>query len=318
MPPRRVTWRRLLPGLAALGALLAGAIGIIAFARVGSLHGDTYRFRIIAGDAGGVMKGTQVWIAGRRVGLVRGVGFRSTLADTLGRLAVDVEVLRRYQPEIRHDSRVSFENGGTPIGAVVVAIGVGSAGSPVVAPGDTIRALPPFDRDSLRAQIGRATKQIPAMLGNLRTMSAGLQRAAQLLDTTREDGSPTIMEVAGDVERLQARAADGRGTIPRLLHDRALAARARRTAAAAESLLAATRGGTGTVGRLATDSALILRLAAVRAEIGTVQRALAEERGTAGRLAHDSALERDLGRLQRGLDSTIADAKRRPGAYLGF
>ncbi|HEU4643785.1 MAG TPA: MlaD family protein [Gemmatimonadaceae bacterium] len=316
MPAHRLTWRRLVPGLLALAALIVGAGSILAFARVGALRGDSYTFQVLAGNAGGVLKGTEVWVSGHKVGVVRGVDFRPPSSDTLARLAVRVQVLRRYQEIIRHDSRVTFHSGGTPIGASIVAIEGGSPRSPMLGDEDTIRATPWVDTDSLRTELELVARQLPLVLRDARAAGAGIERALGRLDTATSDGRPAVRMLTGDVRRFAS--PRGTGTLPRLLHDRALRARARSAMADARSLLAPDTEAEGTLARLRSDSLLLRRLASVREELASIRASLAEEHGTAGRLASDAALERELGALQENIDSTIADVKRHPGRYVGF
>jgi phospholipid/cholesterol/gamma-HCH transport system substrate-binding protein len=316
MPARRLTWRRLVPGLLALAALIAGAASILAFARVGALRGDSYSFRVLAGNAGGVMKGTEVWVAGHKVGVVRDVDFRPPSSDSLARLAVRVQVLRRYQEIIRHDSRVTFHSGGTPIGAIIVAIEGGTPRASMVGEGDTIRATPWVDTDSLRSQLELVARQLPLVLRDARAAGAGLGRALDRLDSATRDGQPAVRIMTNDVRRFASPRASG--TLPRLLHDPALLARARTAMADARSLLTPTQRPAGTLASLRTDSLLLRRLAAAREELASIHARLAAEEGTAGRLASDAALARELGRLQENIDSTIADVKRHPGRYAGF
>ena len=68
-------WRKLTGGIIALIVIIGGAFAIIAFARVGSLKGDTYIAFIAAEQANGIFKGTQVWLQGQKVGVVKDVDF---------------------------------------------------------------------------------------------------------------------------------------------------------------------------------------------------------------------------------------------------
>src|SRR5664279_6651176 len=75
-------WSKLGGGIVALVLLIGGAFSIIAFARIGSLKGDTYVAYILADQANGILKGTDVWLQGQKVGVVKSVGFRSLPSDT--------------------------------------------------------------------------------------------------------------------------------------------------------------------------------------------------------------------------------------------
>jgi ABC-type transporter Mla subunit MlaD len=323
MSPRQITWRRLVPGVVGSSVILLGALAVLVFARVGSLRGDTYRLYVLADEARGVIKGTEIWLAGQKVGIVQGVAFRPVTADTTGRLAVELEVLRRYQNAIRRDSRVEFRAGGTPIGATIVAIDVGSPGSPLAREGDTLARAPQIDPDSIRSELSLAIQQLPGLLQDIQAMSAELHRnlvRGELATATGATGdhAPAMSILAKRTGRLAERMATGRGTIPLLIRDHELGEHARQAAARADSLLEIAGSGHGLLGRLRGDTALIAALTDVRNQITIVQREIDEERGTVGRLAHDSVLVHQLHELQANLTATIADAKRKPGRYITF
>ncbi|HEX6536156.1 MAG TPA: MlaD family protein [Gemmatimonadaceae bacterium] len=317
MSARRLTWRRLTPGLLTILALAAGATSILAFARVGALHGETYHFDVLAGDAAGIMKGTEVWVAGQKVGVVTGVRFRPPSADTLARVAVRVQLLSRYRDAIRHDSRVSFHAGGTPIGATIVAIGVGTPHAPVVGEGDTIRATPTIDRDSLRDELELVARRLPMLIRDARAAGAGLRRAVVELDSASRDGRPGFDVMTGDIERL--RTGRGGGTLPRLIRDDTFLGRARDIVAQAESLVVAAHDtGAPALARNRTRAELRRRLQDTRDALATIEVRLATERGTAGRLARDAALDRELARARAQVDSLLDDLRRNPGRYVRF
>ena len=141
-------WRKLTGGIIALVLIVGGALAIIAFARVGSLRGDTYTAYIVADQASGIFKGTEVWLQGQKVGLVKGVGFRALESDSAVQTVLQMEVLSQYKPLIRTDSRVEFKPGGTYLGAQVVALRIGSRTAPVLEAGDTLTRVSVIDPEA--------------------------------------------------------------------------------------------------------------------------------------------------------------------------
>src|SRR5215207_778262 len=91
--PRPLRWSQLLPGSLALAGLVALAAGVLLFARVGALRGETLRLYALTSQARGVIKGTEVWVAGQKVGLVETVRFRPPTADTAARVVLVLDVL---------------------------------------------------------------------------------------------------------------------------------------------------------------------------------------------------------------------------------
>ena len=104
----RVHWSDLKIGFAAAAVLLALVVSILLFARVGGLHGETVNLYVTTSDATGVLKGTEVWVAGKKVGLVTAVRFRPVSTDTVQRVLIKADVLKQYLPLIRGDSRADI------------------------------------------------------------------------------------------------------------------------------------------------------------------------------------------------------------------
>lgn len=319
MPARRLAWSQLKPGLTILGLAVVMAGVILIFGRVGSPHGPTYRIYVLANEARGIIRGTEVWLAGEKVGQVREVEFRPVAADSLGRLVIALDVERRAYDVIRRDSRVEFRSGGTPIGAPIVAIAVGSLRSPTAHEGDTLlMRAPQVDPDSIRAALTAATARIPVLLRDARTLGSGFRRALGASDPAGGEMRPSLDALSDRAARLSERLGRGQGTLPRLLADRSLTARARSAAAHADSLLRAAASGQSTLGRARSDSALLRALTDAQREIATIRTHMEWEDGTAGRLARDGALERQLRLLDANLRAVLADAGRDPGRRLGF
>ncbi|HET6700980.1 MAG TPA: hypothetical protein VFH14_04200, partial [Gemmatimonadaceae bacterium] len=89
---RRTRWRSLLPGAIIATVIVALTLAVLVFARVGRISGDTYRLFILTDAARGVIKGTEVWLAGQKVGLVTDIRFAPPGRDTLQRLAIELEL----------------------------------------------------------------------------------------------------------------------------------------------------------------------------------------------------------------------------------
>jgi len=319
MPGRRLFWSQLLPGLTILGLAIVSVGAILTFGRVGSPRGPTYRIYVLADEARGIIRGTEVWLAGEKVGQVRDVEFRPVTTDTVGRLVIALDVERRAREVVRRDSRVVFRNGGTPIGAPIVAIAVGSPRSPAAQPGDTLlMRAPQVDPDSIRAALTAAAARIPVLLRDARTLGSGFRSALGAGDPASGEMRPTLEALAERTTRLSTRIGAGRGTLPRLLGDVALRERARSAAAHADSLLHVANSGKGTLGRARGDSVLLRTLADAQRELATIRIHLEREDGTAGRLGRDGALEHQLRVLDAQLRAVLADAGREPARWLGF
>lgn len=316
--PRVRSWRQLLPGLLALALVTAGAVAVLVFARVGALHGGTMRVYAATEHARGLLPGSEVWLAGQKVGAVAAVGFGPPSADTTGRVLLALDVLDEAAPQLRADAPVQIRPGGNLIGAPVVALGAGSLSSRALAEGDTLRSVPGRDLDAMRAELAGVAPELPVIIENVRLLGAQLRSARGTLGALGVDGGEQLGATARAAGALADRARHGEGTIGRSLAAGGLVSRA-------QLLLARTRdvrervASTGTsVGRLRGDTALLGVVTALRADVAAVGAALAEPRGTVGRLQRDANLARQLELARLELDALVADLQRNPARYLNF
>lgn len=297
--PRSLAWRQLLPGLTILAAIIIAAVAVLIFARVGSLHGDTYRLYVLSDEARGVISGTEVWLAGQKIGAVHDISFRPVTDDSLGRVAVALEIMDRYKPAIREDSRAEFRNGSTPIGATIVSISIGSPAHPVLGADDTIPRARQIDPDSVRAALSSAASQIPALVDDAEGLVHAFRGA---LGRSASDSTAPLGVIADRLGRLARRMDAGVGTIARISTDTLVTRRVDRIASRTRALTSAFDSA-NSLGRAVNDSALSLAVVEIRAEIAALRAALKEERGTAGRLAYDDAIIRQLRLLEATLDA---------------
>jgi ABC-type transporter Mla subunit MlaD len=297
--PRPLAWRQLIPGTLIIAGIVLAAIAVLVFARVGALHGDTYRLYVLADDARGVMGGTEVWLAGQKIGAVHDVAFRPVTNDSLGRLAVGLDILEGYRSAIRGDSRAEFRSGSTPIGATIVSISIGSPGEPELETNDTIPRAIQIDPDSVRAAFSSAAAQIPVLLEDADGLVRAFHRA---LGPSTGDSTTRLSVIADRLTRLARRMDRGGGTLARFANDTTVSRRLDRIAARSRALEMALDAPDNTLARLANDSALSRAIAEVRGGVDTLRVQLEEERGTAGRLLYDDAILRELERLRDRLD----------------
>jgi ABC-type transport system involved in resistance to organic solvents, periplasmic component len=136
--PRKTHWSELRVGLIGAAALALLVLVIMLFARVGALHGKKATLYVVTQDATGILKGTEVWLSGQKIGLVNDVRFRPASADTLERILIEMEILADKLPPIRRDSHAKIGPGSSLIGIPVVFISAGSVSQPGVRDGDTI------------------------------------------------------------------------------------------------------------------------------------------------------------------------------------
>jgi hypothetical protein len=309
-------WRKLTGGIIALVAIVGCALAIIAFARVGSLRGDTYRAYIVADEANGILKGTQVWLQGQRVGVVKNVGFRESLGDTAVQTVLEVEVLSEYKQYIRKDSPVEFKPGGTYLGAQVVALRIGSHSAPVLEEGDTLTRVSVIDPEERSNELTAAGQDFPEIVSSLRAIGSDLSKTQTQLGNLGEHASGLKL-VMTHIAQFQNRNGGRKGTLTLLSRDNALARSARLVITRADSLLRITKE-PGALNRLKGDTALRQALAGTRAQLDSVRLRISREDGAAGRFMSDNALERDLQDISEQIARTLANFAKRPERYSPF
>ena len=318
---RRLVWADVRGGLVALLVLVALSLATLKYARVGALHGDRIRLYARAGEARGIMKGTEVWLLGQKVGLVTDIQFQSpTVSDTTGRLLIAMEVQKHYTDAIRRDAVAQFRPGGSLIGAVVVYLSSGSSSTPAIREGDTIRTSPQADVEGATARFGAAGKELPAILGNVRALRAELQATqgtagALLHEETAATGQ--LKSTGAQLARLRVRVGEARGSVSRLM-DGSLGARVSTVLARVDSVRTLLASPDGSLGRFRKDSTLVKDISDIQKELARVSASLSESQGTAGRVLHDSAVFSALGDVQREMGLLVADMKKHPLRYNPF
>jgi phospholipid/cholesterol/gamma-HCH transport system substrate-binding protein len=320
---RRLAWSNVRGGLIAIGAIVGVSIATLKYARVGALHGDTIRVYALVGEARGVLKGSEVWLLGQKIGKVTDIEFRNpTASDTSSRLVLSMELLDRYRIAMHRDAMAEIKPGGSVIGAVVVYLSSGTASAPLIRDQDSIRARPQADVEAATAEFGAAAKELPAIAANVKTLRAELQTTrgsvGALINTGITERGP-LQSTGTQMARLRRRLTGDRGSMGRMMSEsEGIGARAQRVMARADSVRALVGSSGGSLGRFRRDSTLLAAVTDIRNELASVQASLAESRGTTGRVLHDSAAFSALGEARREMTLLVADLKKHPLRYNPF
>ena len=318
--PRRATWRELIVGLIAAGTVAVIAFAVLVFARVGRLHGSTFRLFATTDDARGVIRGTEVWLGGQKVGVVKDVGFRPPSADTANRLIIAMDVLTSARQGIRGDSKAQIRSGGTLIGSPVVYISIGTSRAREVIAGDTVRSMPQSDMETVTSEYAIASREFPEIIKNVKLLNDQLNSVNGTLGAFGlEGGGVELTRTRTQMSRLAGRMTRPSGTIGLALSPQtSLASRARQTLARADSVRALLASNQTSYGRFRRDSTLQGEVADMRNELDILRARMASPSGTIGRLRADSALLRELTATQREMTLIMADIHRHPLRYVHF
>ncbi|MGH7678379.1 MAG: MlaD family protein [Gemmatimonadaceae bacterium] len=309
MPPR-LAWSNLLPGLIAFAALIAVAVGVLVFAGVNRVDGNTMRLHVVTRQAQGVMTGTEVWLAGQKIGLVKRVEFRPPEADTL-RVVLVLDVQEREAEQIRRDSRAEIRTGGTVIGPAVVYLTTGTPRGDRISEGDTLFAQGSADVASSGKKLVAIGEDAKPLLADVRALMARARRR-------RASVEGTLIEVHDGEVALRGRVSRFRGAFALPPAAGNTRAHAQTALARVDSLRALLRSPSTSLGRFRRDSSLGETLAAIREELSTVRAAMVSPEGNFGRLTQDSAMTRALSDAQREMTLLMDDFRRRPQRYIAF
>ena len=317
-PPHRTPWRSLLPGVIIVAAIAAFTFAVLVFARVGRLHGDTYRLYVLTDAARGVIKGTEVWLAGEKVGLVADIRFAPPGRDTLARLAIELELLEDIQHVIRKDSFGQIRSGGSLIGSPVVYLTPGTSSAPMLADGDTVRAKPQVDTEGLTSAVALAGRELPIVVREAKQVRDDMRRATSRLSELQDDGGVNLSVVGSRAAGITRRATRGGGAVPLLMRDRTVMGRVSSAMRSVDTIRTLLASDATSYGRFKRDSTLVREIASVRDEMSILRGLIAQSRGTAGRIANDAAVTAALASAEKELGRTIEDIKRDPLRYVRF
>ena len=317
---QRSRWQDLHVGIIAALAVVIGAVLILVFGRVGQLHGRKFTVFVTTDAARGVIRGTEVWLDGQKVGVVKNVTFLPPTASPANRIVLSLEVLESARPHIRLDTRVQIRGGTSLIGDQVVALGSGTTKTRGVANGDTIHAGEQTDIESMASDATLASRQLPAIMGNVKVLVAQLHTAEGTLGAFGLDGGgPQLEGVRVKTGRLMNRLAGSRGTFGMgYATSGELRAQAQHAMAQADSIRLLVTSNTHSLGRFRRDSTLAREVGRIRDELRDVERQASSPSGTIGRLRSDSAIARNVHRDFVALDSLFLDLKKHPLRYIAF
>lgn len=315
--PRKIHWTELRVGLIAAAALAALVLFIMLFARVGALHGKKATLYVVTADATGVLKGTEVWLSGQKIGLVSDVRFRPSSTDTAERLVIESEILADRLAPIRRDSRASVGPGSSMIGVPVVFITAGSASSPGLKDGDTIRAAVATKVADLGETMSSAGAAASSLAVEVRGLSSKMTDRRGSVGALMSRGMPAMTDAGARMSALMNKATNGKGTIGLAMRGN-LGARASRVMAGADSIMALASSNRGNVGRFRKDSTLVPKIEGIMAQLDSLKAMASNPMGTIGKAHSDSTLIKAMNQSRASLDSLMKDIKSHPLRYIAF
>ena len=318
-PPRRMphadNWSQLKTGIIVFIGIVAAVTAVMMFARVGALHGKTTRLYMVTDVASGVLSGTEVRLAGQKVGLVASVALRPPSSDTSERVLIAMDILQPYLKYVRRNSDVQIGPGGRLIGSPVVYITPGTVAAAALDDGDTLRARAQAVERSGIADASSLGDSLTGIAATVRTINTQFDTTVNDLSRLGDLSRRQVEAVHSALTNISSRATSTRGTIGQLMRDTSrLRTETARVTALADSIGAAANG-SGDIGRFRRDSTLVLEAHRTMAAVDDIKARLARYSGGS---AGGAAMERQLDRAHAQMDSVVQDAKHHPFRYLPF
>lgn len=311
---KALTWRSVSGGIAALAGILLIVFVVLKYARTGRVSGDKFRLYVAVPDASNVLKGSDVWLNGQRVGTVERIDFAPPFAPPDERVIIATRVQERVREHIRLDSRASLQSGGTIIGAPVVYLTSGTPSHRVVSEGDTIRGIGKSDFEIAASRATEAVEEVPTIVADAKVIMANAKTAgARLSAIAREGGRSSF---GAQTSRLMQKLSSNRGSAGRLMRDQDLRRRVSHTMAASDSLRTLLSSRMEEVGRFRRDSSLGRSVRMLRDDVSALRTMARDPNGTVGRITTDSALVRGLDSLFIELNALMLDLKKNPTRYV--
>jgi phospholipid/cholesterol/gamma-HCH transport system substrate-binding protein len=315
---RTLSWSDVRGGLVACAVIVLVAIGILKFMRVGALKGDTFSMYAVVSEARGVMKGSEVWLSGQKIGKITDIQFLPVTSDTTRRILLVMEVLDEHRPALRRDAVAQIRAGGSVIGSAVVYLSGGTVRAPLLRSGDTVHTLVQADVEGATVQFSQAAQDIPIVIANVKILNAQLQASEGTMGALMHGAGMSELHIARNhATRLMSRFTAPGGSIGSIM-DGGVSSRAGRVMARVDSVRTLLASRNASLGRFRRDSSLMAEVDDIRNELTVVRASMDESRGTVGRALHDSALTTALGRAQAEMTLLFADIKKHPGRYLSI
>ncbi len=312
---RTRSWSELTLGLICAAAVVALAASILLFARVGALHGDKSKLVVLTDHAPGVLPGTEVWLAGQRVGQVSAIKFRPASTDTSRRVAINTEILTDFLPQVREGAHADIRPGGNLIGSPIVYISPGTSNTPAVKDGDTISTQSVGVIKDVGAGVTKLVSRLTVLADSGSKALALLNSEAGAVGAFTRNGLPRIASATGMMSRLMNQARNGNGSSGMLIRGD-FGMRLRRVLSAKDSLTYLMSSGNGSLGRFHRDSTLAPTIARMQSEVDSLRGMMGSPNSSLARARTDTALKTELARVKAQLDSLMKDVKKHPLRYL--
>ena len=190
-------------GILVVFAILMAVVALVFVGRGQKWFAKRSPYKVVFSKVQGLKTGTPVTISGMEVGNVK-----SLRLDPQSKVELMIEVLQRYQENIRQDSQAAIAM--ALIGAKTIEITVGSPEKPPLPPGSTIPSLESKEITDLLKEIDLKgyLKKIDEVLDNLKSITHKL-----------DDPKGSLFGTLGNLEFVTSQIKNGQGSVGAILQD---------------------------------------------------------------------------------------------------
>lgn len=294
------------------------ALGLVLIYAVFSVIGDHdfggergYSLEARFGNVATLTEGTDVRMAGVRIGAVRSI----SLVEGTG------QVVLMIRPDVSIPSDSTATIGvASLLGQNYVAITYGDATTATLQDGDRIEVIETADFNDIMRQVGDLGERFGSVADSFAGFGGDdMGSLFSNLNGLVTDNRERIDGIVANLETITRQLSAGEGTLGKLIADdsaydelvamvaeiQAAAADARTLIADAGTVLTDVREGGGTVGRLLYDDALANELEATMVNIRSFSEKLNSGEGTLGKLVTDDSLYRELQAMLQKADQAL-------------
>lgn len=337
---RSLRWSELKIGIMAVAAIVIAAVLILTLSGQGGFWWQRYTIRAKFANAGGVVEGSPVRVAGLPVGAVTKISFIGSDVH------MDLELRKDNMQRVRDSSRATVGSVSL-LGEGAVDISASTIGQPIPPWGYVPSGPAAAQMSDVTTQAARGIEELTALITDLRSGkgTAGklmtdeqlygelrqMTAAARQVTDNLAKGKGTLGELLNNPESARQLEASmrnltaitdkinkGQGSLGQLMNDPTLAKHVTEVTGNLNSLTANLNKGQGTAGKLLTDDALYQRFNAVTTNLETLLTNLNKGQGTMGKLMNDQALYENINKAVANLNSLVDDIRRDPKKFLNF
>lgn len=270
METRPLRWSELTIGITIVIAFAIFLIGIILVGSNVKLFTATYTVRMFVPNIEGLVEGSMVTLAGRKVGYVKDMQFGTR--DDVSGVEVSLSIDSKFQTQITDKSIATIKTIGL-LGDKYVDISLGQSGERVMEEGNYVQV----------------------------DLSPDLAAIARKVSTSVDDFVQTVRHARNIVQRID----EGKGTVGRLVTSEEMSESLDRFASSASRIAKMMESKNSSAGRLLRDSTLYVNLSTLVQNLGDITAKIKSGEGTLGKIATDASLYEEISRFATQSDSLL-------------